>query len=328
MADYPSHFLPSYSDESKEDALFHYTGAVGLIGLFTSSEMWSTAYYCANDEQELSAGKGALLELFRTATRTLQRNDDPRLKTFAERGVYVFEYADSFERQITALTLSALCAYFTCFCKAIGKEDFMHGLLSQWRGYGPDGGYALQFSRKRLLEAIERTVNEEDVHYDLQDVHYSPQNPLRDALLGHKAALLAEYEGYLTELAGPIRISKKDWRNPIPPLLGGPLESLLEYLVHTKNHHFQEERECRLSLIQPVSEVPGARPVRYFNRNGLAIPYLTTPRKSFDVLGCIDWILIGPGPRVETRFKSVTQMIKQSGKNIKVRASHIPFTRA
>ena len=30
-------------------------------------------------------------------------------------------------------------------------ETYKHGLLSQWRGYGNDGGYAIEFNKKKLI---------------------------------------------------------------------------------------------------------------------------------------------------------------------------------
>lgn len=328
MSDIPGHSLPNYLPETREDALFHYTTANGLIGIFESGEIWGTAYYCTNDEQELAAGKDVLRPLFQAETYRLAEEGDSRITTFRHRGVDTYEYADHFEQLITSLALSSLCAYITCFCKPSSKEDFHHGLLSQWRGYGPDGGYALHFSRKKLLAAIERTNKANDLNYDLQDVHYATDNVLKSSVLSHTDAFIREFNLYLSQLAAPLDFSVGNWRNPIPDLLGGPLESLLDYLVHTKNGHFGEERECRLSLIQPSSVVtPGARSVRNFNRSGLVVPYTTTPRTSFDILDCVEWIIIGPGPRMGARFKSVSQLVQQSARQIKVRASHIPYTR-
>jgi len=133
---------------------------------------------------------------------------------------------------------------------------------------------------------------------------------------------------FLDELAEPLDFSKKTMRNPIAGLPGGPLEAFLNYLVHTKNKHFQEERECRLSLTQLLSGNTGSLPVQYYNRGGLLVPYTQTPRESFNVLECLEWIVIGPGPRMGARFKSVVQLVRQhGGRHIHVRASHIPFTR-
>jgi len=188
---------------------------------------------------------------------------------------------------------------------------------------GADGGYALQFSRKKLVAAIE-TVNKTDgLNYELEDVHYTVDNPMKTEVLSHTDAFIHAYMGYLDELAKPLDFSEKTMRSPIADLPGRPLAAFLDYLVHTKNIHFREERECRLSLIQLVSTSACSLPVQYFNRGGLLVPYTKTPRSSFNVLDCVEWIVIGAGPRMSARFKSVIQLVRQSGRKIKVRASHI-----
>jgi hypothetical protein len=150
---------------------------------------------------------------------------------------------------------------------------------------------------------------------------------MKAEVLSHSDAFIHAYMEHLDELAKPLDFSKETMRNPIAGLPGGPLEAFLDYLVHTKNKHFSEERECRLSLIQLVSTSAGSLPVQYFSREGLLVPYTKSPCSSFNVLDCIECIIIGPGSRMNARFKSVNQLVRQSGRDIKVRTSHIPFTR-
>jgi Protein of unknown function (DUF2971) len=324
----PNHFSPRYTDEARDDALFHYTTARGLLGIFATGQLWSTAYYCANDESELAAGKDVLGPLFRSHTHDLIKKGDSRVVTFARRGVDPREYGDTFEQRIISIALSQLGVFITCFCRATGAEDFQHGLLSQWRGYAIDGGYALQFSRKKLLAAIEGTRGTSGQNYDLMDVHYGPNNPLKSDVLQHSDAFIQAYSAHLDELAEPLDFKAKTMRSPIAGLPGGPLEALLNYLAHTKNVHFREERECRLSLVQSADDkVEGSLPVFYFERGGVPVPYTQTPKATFNVLDCIEWIVVGPAPRLDVRFKAVQQLVRQSSANISVRPSHIPFTR-
>jgi hypothetical protein len=193
--------------------------------------------------------------------------NDPRVLTFARRGVDIREYADHFEEHIAGMALSSLCAYITYFCKPTSKEDFYHGLLSQWRGYGSDGGYALHFSRKKLLAAIESANKADGLNYDLQDVHYTVENPMKAEVLSHTDAFVRAYMSFLDELAEPLDSSKRTMCSPIAGLPGGPLEAFLDYLVYTKNEHFGEERECRLSLIQLVSAREENNGGRWFKYN-------------------------------------------------------------
>ncbi len=326
MTEIPNHTAPPYSEEAREDALFHYTSASGLMGILENGELWSTAYFCANDESELAAGKGILEPLFRTATYELINASDPLVRTFSSRGVDIRRYADGFEPLITGFALSALCAYVSCFCKPSGAEDFGHGLLSQWRGYGSDGGYALQLSKKKMLAEITEVNATSGVNYQLQDVYYSSDNPLKTEVLGHKDAFLRAYREHLDELS--LDSHDTTVKSPISGLVGGPLESFLDYLIHTKNLHFREERECRLSLIDVLSSKSAALPVNHFNRGGLLVPYKKTAKPTFNVLKCVDWIVIGPAPRMGARFKSVVQLVRRLDLPIYVRPSHIPFTRA
>lgn len=46
--------------------------------------------------------------------------------------------------------------YVVSFCKASDAWGSQHGLLSQWRGYGLDGGYAIVFDRERLGALLEQ----------------------------------------------------------------------------------------------------------------------------------------------------------------------------
>ena len=43
--------------------------------------------------------------------------------------------------------------YITSFCGHLDSYDMENGLLSQWRGYGGEAGYALMFDSKQLADA-------------------------------------------------------------------------------------------------------------------------------------------------------------------------------
>jgi hypothetical protein len=322
----PGHTLPTYSKDSREDALFHYTTGSGLIGILSSNEIWSTAYYCTNDESELNAGKGVLTPIFRSKTHDMIKEADPRVHTFTNRGVDTRYNADKFEQMILSFALHVVCVYITCFCKPSSKKDFHHGLLSQWRGYGIGGGYALQFSRTKLQDFVEQVNKNKDLNYELQDVYYTPDNPLKDEVVKHTDAFIGAYIDHLDTLAN-WNFDQKTMQSPIASLPGGPLESLLDYIIHTKSGHFGEEKECRMSVLEPVSAESGVLPVDYFDRNGLIVPFTRAPR-GFNILDCFEWIIVGPEPRIEDRFNSVKQMVRKMGLKIKVRPSHIQFSRA
>jgi hypothetical protein len=329
MSDIPGHISPPYSEEARDDALFHYTSAAGLIGILRSQEMWATAYYCTNDSSELAAGKDVLKHRFSGLTSKMIREDHPLVLEYYSRGVDPMQYADGFESLMTNLAFNQLQTYITCFCKAAGQEDYSHGLLSQWRGYGADGGYALQLSRKKLAEALAKIEKSAQGQYDLQDVFYTVDNPLREKVIGHVDLFIKAYTDHLEDFAQPLGelVGRKSMTSPIANLWGGPIESLVDYLIHTKNSHFSEERECRFSFMD--IDVPQAAklPSECFDRNGLIVPYKRIPATVVPFAECIEWIVIGPNQRMKARFDSVRELVKSSGLRIKVRPSHIPFVR-
>ena len=327
MTDFPHQMSPTYSEDAQNDALFHYTTADGLNGIFNSGEIWSTAYYCTNDESELAAGKGVLNSIFSEEIYRMINNKDHLVRTLCGSEVDLWEYPNKFEQTIISIALHSLCAYITCFCKPAGKEDFVNGLLSQWRGYGVDGGYALQFSRTKLQNAIDKANDDLGLNYALEDVHYSSENPFKVTALSHTKAFLQAYRDYLTERGKSLDhlFKKESVPNPIAGLLDGPLESLLDYLVNTKNTHFGEEKECRLSLVEGVSPDGELLPTNYFNRGGLIVPYKKSPCAEFRLLDCIECIVVGPHARMGDRVKSVCQMVQSKGLKIGVRPSNIPY---
>lgn len=322
----PNHALPEATDDAIRDALFHYTTASGLIGILSGNSLWSTSYYCANDASEHIAGSGLLTQWFREEAFRLKQNEASSATVLANRGLDITSYADAHERRITQHALSVLCSYISCFCRASGKEDFLHGLLSQWRAYGADGGYAIQFSRQRLAAVISKTNQNHSFNYELSDVHYTTDNPYAQEVEGHKASYVKSFEELVDSVIN-FDFAKPSIPNPLGPLLNGPLQALLDYLTHTKNRHFFEERECRLSVIDVVAKEHATVPVSYLNRGGLLVAYVATPPDSFDVVSCIDWIVIGPNARPDVRFKSICHLVQRLGLNIKVRPSHIPFVR-
>ncbi len=93
----PAHTVPTYSEESREDTLFHYTTANGLLGILRNKEIWSTAFYCTNDESELTTGKHVLTQIFHAQTHQMIQQADPRVDIFRNRGVDIRHYADTFE---------------------------------------------------------------------------------------------------------------------------------------------------------------------------------------------------------------------------------------
>jgi hypothetical protein len=165
--------------------LFHYTTAAGLDGILKSQTLRATHASFMNDALEIRAFKARLPDILRAAVRDgmqrvldipaneeLVRNAGGKDAAVEEavRAVVEGMYAALLG---TAGTPAFMDAYVLSFCTAATQEVSDHGLLSQWRGYGDDGGYAIVFDTVLLDSLVKEEA--EKWHYDVfgGDVIYS-----------------------------------------------------------------------------------------------------------------------------------------------------------
>ena len=312
------------------DAMFHYTNADGLHGILSNGEIWSTAYFTTNDASELNTGKGVLTNIFIERTYELFFENHPCISLYRRRGQNIFELASRFENLLFKACIDTRQIYITCFCRTDSEPEFQNGLLSQWRGYGSSNGYALQFSRSKLTKWIDEIhQNGGQCTYSLDDVHYSFENEHKDNVLLLKEAYLEIYMNYLDKLVkmeqelGAL-IGLIDVTPDIPS--GSSIDEAVRHFVQyrslTKNKHFSEENECR--LIANVTNHYGG--IHFFNRNGVLVPYIKTPKIAENFLDCIEGIIVSPGANQEVRYQSVKLFFKSLNMKIDIRLSQIPYT--
>jgi hypothetical protein len=324
------HSVPEFTEKNLEDSLFHYTTASGLVGILQKNELWFTAAHCLNDESELDIGQKLLREELVKTTHELIKARDPRIEVFNQRGMDIFDsklpqtFADMFFSQL----FEKITVFISCLCSATNRADFEHGLLSQWRGYGPDGGYAIQFSKRKLIAQIGKMNGTTTPTF--MRVNYDPESELRKKLEHHLSPFLASYQDFLTTLAQPV---EKLWvgavdTNSLKHLTLESLSALMDYLVYTKSHHFSEEREWRLAQHRTLSLDEDKKTVSFLVRNGLIVPYVKTDPARFNVVSCIEGIIVGPNSRMDARLASTSQVVSTIGAKIPIRPSGIPFTRA
>ena len=312
------------------DAIFHYTNADGLHGILSNGEIWSTAYFTTNDASELNAGEGVLSEIFKERSYQLFVEGHEYLDLSENRGGEIFELANRFESLLFNTITNFLQIYITCFCTTNSDTEFQDGLLSQWRGYGRNSGYALQFSRSKLKKWVSEAGQIEGRQpYLLNDVHYSLDNVYRDKVLQQEAIYMQIYVDYLDTLVEAEKkyglASRLIEITPIIPSDVSMLQAIENFLLYrllTKNKHFSEENECRMSAFV-TNQFDG---IYFFNRNGVLIPYIKTPQPSEYFLDCIEAIIVGPGANQEVRYQSIKHLLKSLNMEISIRLSQIPYT--
>ena len=317
-----------------DDAVFHYTTAEGLFGILSSGQLWSTAHVATNDESELKHGQGVLASVLQESGTVGQVKErvDAALQTLE---LDLADAAANFEDHLVFVMDHFVAAYLSSFCRARSEKDYLDGLLSQWRGYGGTDGYAIQFSRSKIQEWIDR-MGPEGFPYRLHDVFYEDDNPVRPRLVNLAESVSSMFAKYVEDWAG-----KKDFPLFVERAMSGraamydvfmTMEEAVEvvrtyfgYLASTKNPAFEEEAEVRLSVYFARNRETKA--VHCFVRNGALVPYIASPEGvGAELLAAISWIVIGPVPGADAKERGLKHYLRARNlENIRVRRSAIPL---
>jgi len=159
--------------------LFHYTTPAGFLGILESQKVWATDARFLNDSTELVYAEEVISSVL-SADWDHYRGE--AVRTLLSRGQHALDGADPF---VTGV-------HVVCFCE---QGD----LLSQWRGYGGQGGYALGFIGPLLTYMSPQPVALRKVIYDRSE---------QEALI---ANLVQPFCEYLSNL-GPTDGCVHGWR--------------------------------------------------------------------------------------------------------------------
>jgi hypothetical protein len=232
--------------------------------------------------------------------------------------------------QLRSATLSLNHPYIFSMSAARDTRVLDSGLLSQWRGYGPDGGYALVFDTvefERLLR-----VEGEAFHYQHAywgDVHYYGIDPRTQP----STEDVAESEAVVRAgIANLIRGGTADETD-------GFYQAITNLSCLYKHWGFWEEHEVRVVAIPVDSEVASLaeaqgetrpqKPIKVFLRGGIPIPYLElfVPRDVPKVPTRlpIKRVIVGPHSEQALRAQAVQRLLAANGYDAEVVCSQIPY---
>jgi len=306
------------------DELYHYTTADGLSGILKDKCLWATHASFVNDEEEIVGFYARILpEILCPIHRKYLENikDDPEFKKRLGNSPFDSYCKEGFEKimsRIRSATSNWHDHYITSFSTVEKGNHFVreHGLLSQWRAYGSDGGYAVILDTDQLEKiASEETKPYEDVLY-FGDVQYGPLNEnLRtsdtDTNQWIKQLEIAADKYFRSGTA-------KDAEE-----LARPLTTLSCVFKH---FGFSEEKEVRLvlSLLGPKLEhYPELQSVRQHAvktriREGTTVPYVDLCVRVENGVKQhlpIKRIIVGPHRDKNDRKRAVQLLLKQHGLN-------------
>lgn len=299
------------NNESDEDdfELMHYTSAGGLSGILESQTLWATHYAFVNDQQEFQYFLNIQLPHILEACSTKVNSEKKH------------EFIKYFHNKFREATLALHQPYFFSMSRVTDHRISAHGLLSQWRGYGKDGGYAIVFSHKEL-----QTLLSQDRNPDLSHV-----------CLIHKVTYFTKKITELIEFESDVQticIALHDYLSKdTVDSLEYAYEPILRLSVFSKHPGFEEEKEYRI-FVSPCDEnsenQPSPLPApKTFIKNGLDVPYfeIFTPlnKNEFRLRLPIKRIIVGPNVDKNKRKLGVELLLKQLNIKAKVDVSDIPF---
>lgn len=310
----------------------HYTSREGLKGILQTNSIWATHFSSLSDSSELFVLKQPFeVDLSQAIKSFLIRK--MKLSFKERRSIDKFGGADAVSRSLAHDLIDAVYkvafrggpdeplaeAFITSFCSHAKDQKYEqeNGLLSQWRGYGRTGRYALVFDAHELDALL---AEEWRAHYwaflSIREVKYldDPQNASQ-----YFPGLLGAFQEVIKNRLEAVPIETHEW-----------ITSFVHAATILKHRGFHEEREVRIvgvphsttAVKEPgwqehLRRYPQPKPVHHIgSRRYLAL---------FDTLSRplpIKRIIVGPGANQKEDCDFAKSLV--SGK-IKVVCSETPY---
>lgn len=285
--------LTEHLKRSPSAPLYHYTTQQGFLGIVESRKLWATNTYYMNDALELKHAvevAGRVIEGFQ---------------------------AENVPAELVSMLVGFLKGMeeFHVFACSFSEE---RDLLSQWRGYTGECGYALAFKPEKLLEIAEQ--NEFRVVKCIYD------DGLKEQIA--REAVERALEIYRQAPKDKPNLNQKAMIDTARKVVAefyqwGPL---------FKHRSFEEENEWRL-IAGPADYFDGR--IRYRGGRYTLVPYVevnlevkfSNPSTKGADLGFHD-ILVGASPLQDLPWRSVMQFLYSRGIGFdQITPSGIPFRR-
>lgn len=210
--------LLQHNDELAIHYLYQYRNLDGFWSIIKNDCIWARNIRFSNDEQERKQGIEILKEFYKTSnTETINEQND---------------------------------YYMICFC----KED---DILSQWRGYAPDGGVSMCFEINNQLP-FKIIANEDEL-----DIVSKP----------HKVIYLDKNDKTECELIFNELFANENRTSPS----NDPKENILSLIPYLKDKGFDEEKEWRIIINDKFNGIDPLKLKKFINfqkLDHLELPYI------------------------------------------------------
>lgn len=315
--------------------LMHYTTATGLQGIISSGHLWATDAAFLNDASEITHFfdvrlKEVIAGTVRKRAIELAQSVDVLARMTMEGGfdTVVDAETNSMVRSLKDVTLSMNRPFVLSLCGATEPRVAQSGLLSQWRGYGSDGGFAVVFDTAALEDALRSEAERHHyMHVQMGDVYYEGINPAQQPAT-------PDFE----ELEEVVRTGvARLLRGGTAEETEGFYQAVTTLSCLCKHWGFWEEREVRVVVVPASQEVLDADPastrppktVRSFMRATGPVPYVelfssSGPQPSKPLLP-IKRVVVGPHRDKNGRVKQAQALLREHGYEVAVQSSEIPY---
>lgn len=259
---------------SSDNLLYHYTNAAGLTGILSNKKVWMTYIHALNDSLEESHALSVMVDYFELRYKSVEDKLRKLPKPTNE--------CDPLEQSGYGYELSTLRNLIKQFQNgdfySDDSETFTFSLsedkdsLSQWRGYGLGGGYAIEFCRDDLYALCKS----------------------EGCILDKCEYDLAKQKEKIKELLDPLFESKSNSRHQsysasrFDGILFEVLSKTREIRPLFKKSSFSEENEWRIILFRDRGSVKF--PMLYRTNASYITPYVELEMKTE-----IKELMIGPG---------------------------------
>lgn len=300
--------------------LWHYTTVQGLHGILTTQQLWATNIFYLNDSEEFTGFFDCRLPSILKGG-ALQSG----LEFSVDKSLSIDEFSTTMAGAIRAAS-TRLPVYVTSFCKPTSSTN-QDGLLSQWRGYGIDGGYAIIFNTQNIRYLlIEEGRRYFYVSSTWGDVDYF------DGDVDHVYEETVAWEKTIRDAAAEMFVAAD------PKVAEKLFEPVISLATRHKHRGFSEEAEVRFSAVTSMydKELADARSpedtrlkkdVHFTLRDGILVPHIKLFERPSGEKASLPIVRIVVGPHADKvkRKKAVELLLVQLGLDIKVETSDIPY---
>ncbi len=315
------------SDEFPE--LFHYTTVPAFNGIYNRPQIFRATHYAdLNDSSELRQFRLKVSEFIVPHIQKLfdlhMKRDTMFVMIVDGRGGInaVVDQEAVIQLDVLHRTVFGEGTFkdtFICsFCTHTPKSyEARHGLLSQWRGYGTDGGVAIVLDTKGIEDRMqyEKCVFAHSINH-IGDVKYDNDN------VGIREDFCTVFE-YLPEILDAF-YSKRE------PSYDKIFDHFVQGSTLVKHHAFREEKEIRIvvsprptnadsPLYNSALDSKQVKVIRYGRRGDSEVRYI----ELFGEASLpIKRVIVGPSRIQNFNYQQIREMVSS---DIEVIKSGIPF---